>query len=130
MIVPLTAAQASASRISTSGEAGLAGGGLPVAAFQDVFRALRAAVAATSAATSEKMPQTFELSLWPESLLIVASRFGGDQPTCPFGAPPCGGRRPASARAAASWRGCRDEISQYGVGSRGSCRVTLTDREM
>src|SRR3982751_1028590 len=75
-IVPLTAAQVSASRISTSGEAGLAGGGLPVAACQEAFNAFRAAVAASNAETSENAPQSFELSLWPGSLDIVASRSG------------------------------------------------------
>ena len=57
MIVPLTAAQASASRMSTSGEAGFAGGGLPVAARHDVLpvharpeRARRRSVAVAPAA--------------------------------------------------------------------------------
>ena len=61
--MPLTAAHSSASHRSTSGSAGLAGGFLPVAPCQALVRLLRATVAPSSAATSEKIDQTFELSL-------------------------------------------------------------------
>src|SRR4051812_550911 len=84
-MVPLTAAQAMASRIATSGDAGFAGGALPVAAFQEAFSALRAAAAATSAATSEKTLHTFELSLWPSSFAMVASPIGWLQPRASSG---------------------------------------------
>ena len=60
--MPLTAAQSSASHRSTSGSAGLAGGFLPVEVCQAVVRLLRATVAPSSAAASEKIVQTFELS--------------------------------------------------------------------
>ena len=60
--MPLTAAQSTASHRSTSGSAGLAGGFLPVAVCHALVRLLRATVAPNSAAASEKIDQTFELS--------------------------------------------------------------------
>ena len=111
MSVPLTAAQATASQMSTSGSAGLAGGFLPVAAFQDVLRPFFATAAAPSAATSENdRPDLAELSWMP----------------CAEPYPAVGAASAPPARAATSSSGCRVLTSQYGVGSAGSVISTRT----
>ena len=118
--VPLTAAQSSASQRSTSGSAGLAGGFLPVAAFQALVRLFFATVAPNSAATSERIDQTFELSFVLRLVLGHVLPFGDalrirGVAWVSLVSHPSQSRGAACGRGRGQRPGCRVETSQYGV---------------
>src|SRR6185503_16667805 len=138
MAVPLTVAQTTASQMSTSGSAGLAGGVLPVAARQLPSSTFFAKTAARIPENRDITDQTLELSSFSCSLtflssfdairgLLYCSVF---QPmTSRWSRPHAsgwGGSAEAPSSAAASRSGCRVLTSQYGAGSSGSDTGTRT----